>query len=352
MIKTFISESDFNSWLNGEQLMSKVVVYIVENETYHFATNNVDGVYSTYSGTYDVITADKKYPQSIRESINHHQETLHPKPQVDKYANPSLSNLTDDGHAKIKEVVKPINKEEWVKFTANEDSTIGYTLAGGVEADIEINKTGYSEDTEKWDGSTINLLSNESVFVRNLKPNTDQTTKIYLQFNITGDVSLDGKCSVLRDATKNYGCFSLFKMCEGLRRLNIDFFDFDSIGENGLGGVFLRCTLLEISPNLTVSNVNISGYNNMFNGCSNLKYVRCNATNLGSMTTTKTSANWMNGVSTTGVFYKNPTTTIERGTSTIPDGWVVKDWVTDKTTEERIEELESKIKELEDKLNG
>lgn len=261
-------------------------------------------------------------------------------------------NISDEGIEKIKVITKNIEYNEWVKFTANEDSTIGYTLVDGAEADIEINKTGYSEDTEKWDGSTINLSSNEYVYVRNLKPSTEQSFKIYLQFNITGNVTLDGKCSVLKDATKSYGCWRLFSECSGIKSLNSDFFDFDNIAENGLGGIFFRCTLLEALPDLPVTELTTSAYSSMCNGCTNLKYVKCNATNLGPTSTTRTSALWLNGVSSTGVFYKNPNISIpERGTSTIPEGWVVKDWITDKTLEERVEDVEEDVTNLSEKVD-
>jgi hypothetical protein len=60
----------------------------------------------------------------------------------------------------------------------------------------------------------------------------------------------------------------------------------------------------------------------MFNGCSNLNYIKCLATNISASGCT---SQWVNGVSSTGTFVKHPDmndwTTGAKG---IPSGWVIE----------------------------
>jgi hypothetical protein len=61
----------------------------------------------------------------------------------------------------------------------------------------------------------------------------------------------------------------------------------------------------------------------MFNGCTNLNYIKMLATDISA---TSPLGYWVYGVSSTGTFVKNAAmTTLPTGTSGIPTGWTVRD---------------------------
>ena len=63
-------------------------------------------------------------------------------------------------------------------------------------------------------------------------------------------------------------------------------------------------------------------YINMFYGCTELASVKCLATDISAMNGT---LEWLNSVSSTGVFIKDANTQWPSGTSGIPEGWTVQD---------------------------
>jgi hypothetical protein len=90
-------------------------------------------------------------------------------------------------------------------------------------------------------------------------------------------------------------------------------------------GMFSGCTSLTIAPELPATTLSNNCYQYMFNGCSNLKYIKCLAIDISASNCT---SNWVYGVSTSGLFVKNPNMTVEnwgRGTSRIPNNWDIKD---------------------------
>jgi hypothetical protein len=89
--------------------------------------------------------------------------------------------------------------------------------------------------------------------------------------------------------------------------------------------MFSGCTSLTIAPELPATTLSNNCYQYMFNGCSNLKYIKCLAIDISASNCT---SNWVYGVSTSGLFVKNPNMTVEnwgRGTSRIPNNWDIKD---------------------------
>ena len=90
--------------------------------------------------------------------------------------------------------------------------------------------------------------------------------------------------------------------------------------------MFYDCTSLVTAPEMPYAQRLTStdfNYANMFNGCSSINYIKA-LFNPG--TTTGSSApttGWLNGVSSTGTFYKAAGTTWPTGTSGIPTGWTV-----------------------------
>ena len=90
-------------------------------------------------------------------------------------------------------------------------------------------------------------------------------------------------------------------------------------------GMFSGCTSLTTAPELPATTLTDWCYTEMFYGCSNLNYITMLATDISASSCLSI---WVNGVSATGTFVKNPALseeTIGRGVSGIPEGWTVVD---------------------------
>ena len=85
--------------------------------------------------------------------------------------------------------------------------------------------------------------------------------------------------------------------------------------------MFSGCASLTTAPELPATTLASYCYQNMFNSCKKLNYIKMLATDIsinGCLT------NWVNNVSSTGTFVKNPAmTSLPTGTSGIPSGWTV-----------------------------
>jgi hypothetical protein len=86
--------------------------------------------------------------------------------------------------------------------------------------------------------------------------------------------------------------------------------------------MFESCTGLTTAPELPATTLAKNCYAYMFNGCTRLNYVKCLATNAS---TTSYVSNWLNGVSSTGTFYKKTGASWSSGVSGIPAGWETKE---------------------------
>jgi hypothetical protein len=86
--------------------------------------------------------------------------------------------------------------------------------------------------------------------------------------------------------------------------------------------MFYQCTSLTKAPTLPAETLVSGCYFLMFNGCSSLNYIKCLATEMYF----NSCVNWVEGVSSSGTFVKNPTmTSWARGISGIPKNWTVQD---------------------------
>ena len=87
--------------------------------------------------------------------------------------------------------------------------------------------------------------------------------------------------------------------------------------------MFSGCTSLTTAPELTALYLNYHCYNNMFNGCSNLIYIKCLATDKSGADSTTA---WVEGVAASGTFIKAASMNDwSNDTSGIPYGWTVVD---------------------------
>ena len=101
-----------------------------------------------------------------------------------------------------------------------------------------------------------------------------------------------------------------------------------TLASSGYWYTFQECVLLEKAPELPAATLVGGCYGGMFYGCTNLNYIKCLATT--GFSASKCLENWVNSVSATGTFIKDPNTDIAsgkwtRGASGIPTGWIVQD---------------------------
>lgn len=86
--------------------------------------------------------------------------------------------------------------------------------------------------------------------------------------------------------------------------------------------MFRNCTNLKTAPELPATTLVTYCYEGMFLQCTRLNYVKCLATNISANSCV---SNWLNGVSSTGTFVKNPSmSSWTTGVSGIPSGWTVQ----------------------------
>lgn len=104
-----------------------------------------------------------------------------------------------------------------------------------------------------------------------------------------------------------------------------------TLAEKCYSFMFNNCASMWTAPDLPATTLASSCYWGMFKGCSLLTYIKClgytsgdNAGANNKPITEYTDA-WVDGVSSTGTFIKNPNMTWPTGISGIPDGWKVED---------------------------
>lgn len=117
-------------------------------------------------------------------------------------------------------------------------------------------------------------------------------------------------------------CYShMFTGCTGLTSLLNSSLPATTLTSNCYEYMFYNCTSLEHAPYLAAKELVGGCYSNMFESCSSLRYI--SAAFLTEPSTNYTQ-NWVNGVSSTGTFYKNSDAQWNiTGVDGIPSGWEV-----------------------------
>lgn len=240
---------------------------------------------------------------------------------------------------------------DYLTFTALAASTIGLYNAGGNAPVIyySINDGNFT----LWDYSSISL--NTGDVVRMYGENGTQLSKsstIYTRFVMSGSISASGDATSLltergTNTIGNY-CFTyLFQGCSVLT--SSPELPAENIGSNCYFQMFNRCSSLVSAPSILPSMTLKSGcyrnmfyncsslttapilpaltlttncYAAMFYGCSSLSYIKA------MFTTTPTNsytADWVNGVNSTGTFVKNSSAQWNVvGAYGVPAGWTIQ----------------------------
>ena len=125
-------------------------------------------------------------------------------------------------------------------------------------------------------------------------------------------------------ATTVSGNYSMQEMFRGCSKLSSAPTLPTNVGYGCFQRMFWACTTLETAPDLLSATTTNYCYNEMFRGCTKLKYVKCLATNIGSNSFT----NWLYSAPSGGTFVKHPDmTSFPRSASGIPSSWTVVDAV-------------------------
>ena len=114
----------------------------------------------------------------------------------------------------------------------------------------------------------------------------------------------------------------MFQDCTGLTSIPSDLLPATTLAMCCYGDMFSGCSNITTAPNLTATTLVGNCYEYMFYGCNKLNSICMLATDISA---TSCLDNWVNGVASSGTFYKKSGVTIPTGTSGIPSGWTVED---------------------------
>lgn len=225
---------------------------------------------------------------------------------------------------------------DYLCFTALEAGQFTLTIPAAVTAAylsyIEWSKDGrtwtHTDNTSEAVTIDVQVAQGEKVYWRgsgkrmSYSGNNGYTSG----FSTTGKFAISGHLvSILKGSDFENIDFSgatfarLFQNCSNLtsaEELILPSFTVASV----FSSMFLRCTALVSAPELPpVVNLTTGCYYQMFFGCSSLTHVKCLATDISA---TNCLYNWLNGVSSTGIFIQAEGVEWPRGASGIPTGWV------------------------------
>ena len=116
----------------------------------------------------------------------------------------------------------------------------------------------------------------------------------------------------------NYSHAYMFGGCTGLQNTPAFNPSITSIGTYWCYYTFSGCTSIQIAPELNAQTLSSYAYFRMFEGCTNLNYIKTHMTNISA---TNCLNNWVTGVNSTGDFYCDQNLNINTGSSGIPNGW-------------------------------
>ena len=144
----------------------------------------------------------------------------------------------------------------------------------------------------------------------------------YMFQGCTGLTSIPS--GLLPATTLTPNCYdSIFRNCTNLTSVPSDLLPATTLVDNCYRNMFYGCSSLTTAPDLPATTLVSNCYYQMFYHCGQLNSIKCLATNISARGCTQ---NWVNGVSSSGTFYKDASMSSWRnGTSGIPTGWTVVD---------------------------
>lgn len=154
-------------------------------------------------------------------------------------------------------------------FTSTGDSTISFNYEGGEGiANLYISKD--EQDWQLWDYSEVKLADGEKLYLYGT--DFQQATGSYSYFKIEGNIKISGDLVALRDGLtepRGYDFLDLFKQCKGITdasQLNMP----SKVESYGLQNLFQGCSSLKYPPKMPKKKVGFYGCYGMFEGCTSL----------------------------------------------------------------------------------
>ena len=151
-----------------------------------------------------------------------------------------------------------------------------------------------------------------------------------LPLDTSGGTGMFGKCpqivsteNLILPATTLYANMyrNMFQECQNLEYAPA-VLPATTLASSCYSGMFYHCPKLTKSPKILALNLTTSCYASMFQYCSSLNEVYAMFLTTPQSSTRAPSRNWLNGVSSTGTFYKNKNATwTARGVYAVPNNW-------------------------------
>lgn len=246
-----------------------------------------------------------------------------------------------------------IYPSNYVTFTAEDDnSSIGLTKLSSSH------KLYWSKNATDWyqmdTSDNISLSAGNKLYIVGTL-SSDNTSRKYTQFKMTGKIAASGNCNAiwnyedLSAPLKSYCGYYLFRDCASLTIAPE--LPATTLASNCYASMFSGCTSLTTAPELPATTLVSSCYYSMFynctslttvpelpattlanycygymfQNCSNLNYIKCLATDISASGCT---SEWVSNVASSGTFIKHPEmSNWKTGTVGTPSGWTVVDAV-------------------------
>lgn len=168
----------------------------------------------------------------------------------------------------------------YVKFTANENSSIEVIKNGTISVDLQ-----YSFDGVQWEvytsyTRTLNVERGQTVLFKGNNPTGfNSSHDDYVRFNLTGDISISGNIMGLLDngtgttteIPNDYCFYALFYQSYGLVHVSENFLPATTLKINCYESMFNECINLKTAPNLPATELVASCYWGMFFKCAKLE---------------------------------------------------------------------------------
>lgn len=210
-------------------------------------------------------------------------------------------------------------------------------LEDGLTAKLSNNACEYCVDNGEWESlaagtNTETINTGQTLSFRASLSSTNNgigTFTISKKCNLKGNIMSLLYSDDFIDKTdligKNDAFYNLFYNCTNIVDASELVLPATTLANYCYGNMFKNCTSLTTAPELPARFLKYDCYYMMFYGCKNLNYIKMLASDISS---SSWLTNWVFGVSSTGTFVKNANmTSLPSGTSGIPSGWAVQDYV-------------------------
>ena len=212
--------------------------------------------------------------------------------------------------------------KDYLTFEALEDTTFKFTR-NSLEYSVDDGNTWVNLPT---DTNTPTVTSGDKIMFKQVNPTISSSYGIGSfsstgKFNVSGNImsllygdDFDGQISL---SGKNNVFARLFYNCKMISASNL-ILPATTLASGCYGYMFYGCTSLTTTPELPATTLADNCYSRMFYNCSKLNSITCYATT--NITTTNLN-NWVKGVSGTGTFTGDPSSSWPTGDSGVPTGW-------------------------------